>query len=93
MWSFIRHAAQTLPLEPSRWGKACWQARGREVGVSDAKTMCSFKGGGRGGAGGKERNRDTENETEFAARKKGFSSWSRAGSMFSRHDKGGKYFI
>jgi hypothetical protein len=55
-------------------------------------------GGGGGGAGGgerggRERKRDTENETEFAAGKKAFSSWSRAGGMFSRHDKGGKYFI
>jgi hypothetical protein len=38
--------------------------------------------------GGGERKREN-----FAAGMKGFSSWSRAGGMFSRHDKGGKYFI
>lgn len=36
---------------------------------------------------------EREIEGSVAAGMKGFSSWSRTGGMFSRHDKGGKYFI
>jgi len=58
--------------------------------------MCSLGGEGKGA----DRERETQRESEtqrtrknFAAGMKGFSSWSRAGGMFSRHDKGRKYFI
>jgi len=54
--------------------------------------MCSL--GGWEGARGAEKERETQRRRQnFAAGMKGFSSWSRAGGMFSRHDKGGKYFI
>jgi len=81
-----------MPRKLCRWslrdGVKLVAKRGVERQASVTRKPCVL------GGVGAERRRETQRMRQnFVAGMKGFSSWSRASGMFSRHDKGAKYFI